>query len=62
MIFDGFDMILNGCATDTLSIYKDKERYQLTVCEDREEICRLITRDELVELKTLISVLLDTTN
>jgi hypothetical protein len=61
LIFDGFDLIVNGCATNTISIYEDKEGYQLTVLDEGEEICMIITRDELVELKTLISVLLDTT-
>lgn len=62
---DGFDMILNGCAADTFSIYKDGEFYQINICEGKQggsnDFCGLLTRDELVELKAKIEMLLDFT-
>jgi hypothetical protein len=65
MKFDGFDMVLNGCTEDVLSIYQDDKYFQFTIRESRpekdEEFCTLLSRDELVELKTRISMLLEFT-
>lgn len=61
MVFDGFSLMINGSALDSINLYEVEDGYDLTVSSEGEEICMIITRDELVELKTLISVLLDTT-